>query len=69
MDVKALHTAYAGSNVAAAHALIAASGEVKPSITQSHTAAAIQRHSNGSEINWPRVLRDLARREPGPNEG
>ncbi len=70
MDVKDLHTTYNnGTGLAAAHALIVASGEVKLTITSAHTDAAIRANSDGNSINWPRVLRALIRREPGAGEG
>jgi hypothetical protein len=69
MDVKNLHVVYnGGTGLAAAHALIVASGEASPSITQSHTSDAIRRHSDGTSINWPKVLKEL-KRSPAAGEG
>ncbi len=68
MDIKALHQTYAGgSGLAAATALIQASGEAHPSINSNHVSDAIRKHSSGATIAWPLVLREL-KRSPGFGE-
>ena len=61
MDIRGLHAAHVASGVSASFALIAASGEVKPAITQAQTAEYINKHSDAISINWPKIIRELAR--------
>ncbi len=68
MDIRNLHTVYAnGSGLAAATALIQASGEAHPTINSNHVSDAIRKHTDGNSIAWPRVLREL-KRQPGTGE-
>lgn len=61
MDVKSLHTTYATSGATAAHNQIVATGEVKSSFTVADTTKLIAQHQDAVSINWPRILRELAR--------
>ncbi len=68
MDIKNLHVVYNnGSGLAAATALIQASGEAHPSVNSNHVSDAIRKNSTGSDISWPRVLKEL-KRSPGVGE-
>ncbi len=68
MDIKNLHVVYNnGSGLSAATTLIQSSGEVHPSVNSNHVNDAVRKHSTGSEINWPRVLREL-KLQPGPGQ-